>query len=101
MFDIKNSRDFLEKLFQDYDDLSNNRDSARLAINAALTAYHLAEWVWGDWLQTDYETWRKIGDVRDEASFKAWLDKNCFYFPVCSGLPTDQSTSSKRRPKVP
>jgi hypothetical protein len=81
MFDIRNSRDFLEKLFQDYEDLSNEPDSARLAINAAITAYHLAEWVWGDWLKTDFETWRRLS-IRDEVSFKAWIDKNCFYFPV-------------------
>jgi hypothetical protein len=81
MFNIQNSRDFLEKLYEDYDDLSNNRDSARLAINAALTAYHLAEWVWGDWLKTDYQSWRNLG-IRDEESFKAWLDGACFYFPV-------------------
>jgi hypothetical protein len=47
VFDIKNSRDFLEKLYQDYKDFQNNRQSARLAINDALTAYHFAEWVWG------------------------------------------------------
>ncbi|MCC8954394.1 hypothetical protein H8B02_13325 [Bradyrhizobium sp. Pear77] len=81
MFDIKNSKDFLEKLYEDYADYESNRKSARLAINAALTSYHLAEWVWGDWLKTDYATWRKLG-IRDEDTFKAWLDKECFYFPV-------------------
>jgi len=81
VFDIKNSRDFLEKLYQDYADFDNNRQSTRLAINSALTAYHLAEWVWGDWLKTDYATWKVLG-IRDEDTFKAWLDKNCFFFSV-------------------
>jgi hypothetical protein len=38
-----------------------------------MTAYHLHEWVWGDWLKTDHETWKKIGGIRDDRSFKARL----------------------------
>lgn len=79
MFDIKNSRDFLAKLYEDYDELAKKRDSVRLAINAALTAYHLAEWVWGDWLKTDYATWRALG-IRDEEGFMAWLDAQPTFF---------------------
>jgi hypothetical protein len=29
----------------------------------------------GDWLKTDYETWGKIGGIRDKESFKARLVK--------------------------
>lgn len=102
MFDIKNSRDFLEKFYEDYDDFQNNRQSARLAINAALTAYHLAEWVWGDWLKKDHVTWAKL-NIRDEETFIKWLDEACFYFPVMQRIANgskhfirkDQATTLK------
>jgi hypothetical protein len=73
MFDIITSRDFLAKLEADYTDFKAQSDSARHALNCLTTAYHLHEWVWGDWLKTDYATWNMLG-IRDEASFKKWLD---------------------------
>jgi hypothetical protein len=36
VFDIKNSRDFLEKLYQEYADFDKNRQSTRLAITGRL-----------------------------------------------------------------
>jgi hypothetical protein len=60
MFDIKTSRDFYEKLLDDCYDFQQDESSARLAINCAITAYHMHEWVWGDWLKTDHATWKKL-----------------------------------------
>ena len=51
MFDIITSRDFLEKLEGDFADFSEAPHSTRLALNCAMTAYHLHEWVWGEWLK--------------------------------------------------
>lgn len=73
MFDIITSEDFLGKLEADYADFKAQPDSTRHALNCIMTAYHLHEWVWGDWLKTDYETWQKIGGIRDKDSFKARL----------------------------
>jgi hypothetical protein len=73
MFDIITSRDFLDKLEAEYADFKAQPDSTRHALNCIMTAYHLHEWVWGDWLKTDYETWQKIGGIRDKDSFKARL----------------------------
>lgn len=73
MFDIVTSLDFLSKLEAEYIDFKAQPDSARYALNCIMTAYHLHEWVWGDWLQTDYEAWRKIGGIRDRDSFKMRL----------------------------
>jgi hypothetical protein len=53
MFDIKTSRDFYEKLLDDYYDFQQDESSARLAINCAITAYHMHEWVWGDYSVDD------------------------------------------------
>ena len=50
--------------------------SARHAINCAVTAYHMHEWVWGDWLKKDFETLRKLA----MASFLSWIDANEPFF---------------------
>jgi hypothetical protein len=47
MFDIITSRDFLAKLEADWDDFMKEPHSARLALNCAITAFHLHEWVIG------------------------------------------------------
>jgi putative phosphoesterase len=41
-------------MLEDYDDFVEQSGSPRHAINCMLSAYHMAEWIWGDWLQTDY-----------------------------------------------
>jgi hypothetical protein len=47
-FSIRTPRDFLEKLINEQGDLhASDCLSARHAINATMTAYHLHEWVWG------------------------------------------------------
>ncbi len=74
MFDIITSQDFLTKLEADYADFKAQPDSTRHALNCIMTAYHLHEWVWGDCLKTDYETWKKIG-IRDKDSFKTRLSQ--------------------------
>jgi hypothetical protein len=85
MFDITTSRDFHAKLKADFDDLIKQPDSARLALNCIITAYHLHEWVWGDWLKTDYATWKKLG-IRDKGSFLHWLYGAFPYFGYIQAL---------------
>ena len=58
MFDIVTSQEFLAKLEADCTDFKAQPDSARHALNCIITAYHLHEWVWGDWLNADYATWK-------------------------------------------
>ena len=57
----------------------------RLALNCAMTAYHMHEWVSGDWLKTDYAVWKELG-IRDIETFLAWIDRACPWFPVIQGL---------------
>jgi hypothetical protein len=61
MFDITTCRDFHRKLKADSEDFAKEQDSGRLALNCIITAYHLHEWVWGDWLKTDYAAWKQFG----------------------------------------
>jgi hypothetical protein len=85
MFDITTSSHFLWKLEADFDDYMKEPESARLALNCAITAYHLHEWVWGDWLQTDYDTWKAL-KIRDLDSFRTWIDRACVWFETIRQL---------------
>jgi hypothetical protein len=85
MFDIITCRDFHAKLKADFEEFGKEEDSARLALNCAITAYHLHEWVWGDWLKTDYAVWKKLG-IRDKESFIAWLERECPGFDTLEDL---------------
>ena len=93
MFDINTSRDLLNKLEADFEDLKADPMSARHALNAVVTAYHLHEWVWGEWLGTDFVTWKAIAGqdrtakseqqpivIRDRDSFRRWLKDRCYWF---------------------
>jgi hypothetical protein len=84
MFNIT-SQDFLAKLEADYADFKAQPDSARHALNCIITAYHLYEWVWGDWLKTDHVTWGKLS-IRGRETFKDWLYSNCPGFAVMESL---------------
>jgi hypothetical protein len=82
VFEIKDSVDFYGKMIEDYDDLVENPGSSRHAINCALSAYHIAEWIWGDWLKTDYDAWKKL-KIRDREGFLRWASSsNSWYVAI-------------------
>jgi hypothetical protein len=85
MFDIITSRDFFSKLEADFIDFKDQPDSTRHALNCIITAYHLYEWVWGDWLKIDHATWRKLS-VQSKETFKDWLKREWPGFAVLEGL---------------
>ncbi len=97
MFDIITSRDFLAKLEADFADYAKEPGSGCLALNCALTAYHMHEWVWGDWLKTDYAVWKAL-DIRDDKSFLAWIDKACPWFPVIQALTNGAKHFARNQP---
>lgn len=85
MFDIITSRDFYAKLVADFDDFMAVPDSGRLALNCTITAYHLYEWVWGDWLKNDYAVQKALG-IRDRDSFVAWIRRASVWFAIVESL---------------
>lgn len=85
MFDIITARDFLSKLEEDYADFKARPDSARRALNCIITAYHLHEWAWGDWLNRDYVIWNKLS-IRNIESFEKWLERECPGFALARKL---------------
>jgi hypothetical protein len=85
MFDIITSRDFLAKLEADLDEFMKETHSTRLPLNCAMTAYHLHEWVRGDWLKTDHATWKAL-KIRDKDSFIACIETACPGFTTIQQL---------------
>lgn len=45
-FDIKSSKDFFQKLVEDHEEFKLSSTSSRIALNCAMTAWHLTEWVY-------------------------------------------------------
>lgn len=79
IFGMNNSRDFLSKLEGDFSDWEKEPGSSRLALNCVLTAYHMHDWVWNDWVKEDASLLSKLG-VHDKSSFQKWLLSNCIWF---------------------
>ena len=90
MFDILNSRDFYQKLLEDFDDYMQKLDSAPLAMNCAITAHHMGNWVWGDFVKGDAALKAKLG-VKDKSDFMAWIDSQTVWY----GLVQSISNGSK------
>lgn len=97
MFNITTSTDFYGMLVQDFDEYMTETHSARRALHCAITAYHLREWVWEDWLAKDSIA-RSVIDVHDEHTFNRWINRCCVHFPLLRDLVngtkhfTDQSS---------
>jgi hypothetical protein len=85
MFGINSSIAFYCKMLEDYDDFVEQSGSPRHAINCMLSAYHMAEWIWGDWLQTDYATWAVL-KIKDKESFLRWVDSAQPWFNITQAV---------------
>ncbi|MET3615726.1 hypothetical protein ABID16_004073 [Rhizobium aquaticum] len=79
IFGMTNSRDFLNKLEGDFADWKKDPGSSRLALNCVLTAYHMHDWVWSDWLKEDASLQSKLA-LHDKNSFQKWLFRTCVWF---------------------
>ncbi|MBR0721787.1 hypothetical protein [Bradyrhizobium manausense] len=85
MFNILNSRDFYNKVIDDYQAFCRDNTSASAAINCALSSYHLAEWIWGDWLKKDERAKQRLR-IETIDDFKKWLDENAYSFSTLQAL---------------
>ena len=47
-FDIKTSKDFFNKLLDEYNEFQSGELSSRVALNFAMTACHLTEWIYNE-----------------------------------------------------
>jgi hypothetical protein len=80
MFDLNTSHDFYAMLVDDFDDYMAEPHSARRALHCAITAYHLPEWVWSDWLKKDLVVQKELGIRNKKDAFLSWVDRNCVGF---------------------
>lgn len=48
-FSIQTSEDFLKKLLEDYEEFKLNPISSRIALNCAITSWHLTEWIFNEY----------------------------------------------------
>lgn len=85
MFDLITSTDFYAALVQDFDDFMAEPHSARRALHCAITAYHLREWVWKDWLKDD-EAVKKVLGISNEKAFIKWINGACVWFSFVRDL---------------
>src|SRR5258708_636357 len=59
--------------------------ASRHAINCAISAFHMAEWIWGDWLEKDYLTWGKL-KIRTRDEFFGWVDSRTPWFKIAQSI---------------
>jgi len=97
MFDFRDSRDFYLKLLADFDDFMENQDSARHAMNCAITAHHMHDWVWNDFLKGDETTRKRMGISKDKTDFVRWIDANSIWF----GMVQEISNGTKHFGRQP
>ena len=45
-FDIQSPKDFFNKLVEDFDEFKKSDNSSRSALNCAMTAWHLTDWIY-------------------------------------------------------
>lgn len=72
-FEINKSHDFYMKLLEEHNDFKKNRTSSRFAINCAMNAWHLIDWVY-----YEYETI----NFKDLKLFQSYCKNNCSSFQI-------------------
>ena len=89
-FDIKNSDDFYKKLKEDYNEFCTKETSSRIALNCAMTAWHLHEWIYNDYKTT------KLRRFREVKKFGKELKKKCqslqLMQDICTGTKHTEIT---------
>ncbi|MFT3846420.1 MAG: hypothetical protein QM725_15290 [Lacibacter sp.] len=86
-FDIKSTKDFYNKLLEEYEDFQNNKTSTRIALNCAMTAWHLTEWVYHELSQKINNAPKSISLSKKEIKdFQDELKKQCLSLQIVNDL---------------
>jgi hypothetical protein len=86
MFDIQNSTDFYAKLLAEFDDFMSDQESARHAMNCAITAHHMYDWIWADFLKGSDAIRTELGIGNRKSDFAAWVAERSPWFAVVQEL---------------
>jgi hypothetical protein len=54
-------------------------------MNCAITAHHVADWVWGDFVKGDAALKAKIG-INDKNDFIAWIDSQTVWYGLVQSI---------------
>jgi len=73
VFGITTPAQLYAKLVLEFDDFCDDPGSGRHAMNFVITAYHLTEWAWKDFLKEDEVKRRELGIAKDINSFHVWI----------------------------
>jgi hypothetical protein len=74
MFGITTPVQLYVKLVQEFDDFCDSPGSGRHAMNFAITAHHMTEWVWKDFLKEDVAKQQELSIAKkDINTFRAWI----------------------------
>ena len=79
-FEIKTSKDFLNKLIIEVSDYERQLTSSRHAINAAMTAWHLVDWVYNEF--NFNSTFPNFSD------FKIYIKSRCPKLQIMNDIAT-------------
>jgi len=95
-FNIKTTRDFYNKLNEDYEEYFKDRLSSRKALNFALTAWHLSDWTYNEFNNKFKAAYKDLG------SFQSNLKELCpslqFMHDLTNG--TKHYTLKRHNPKI-
>ena len=86
VFAITNAREFREKVEEDLDELAKDIANSSRAMNAAISTYHLHEWLWGHVLKPKKPVKLGTSIINSKAEFVSWLDHNCPHFTLLQEL---------------
>ena len=86
VFAITNAREFREKVEQDLDELAKDIANSNRAMNAAVFAYHLHEWLWSHVLKPRKPVTLENSSIASKEDFKSWLELNCPHFNLLQNL---------------
>jgi hypothetical protein len=59
-FDIKTNKDFFNKLLEDHKELLSHNISSRAALNCAMTAWHLTDWICNEFNHILFNKYSKL-----------------------------------------
>lgn len=69
-FDIKNTEDFFRKLCEEYEEFERNKTSSRIALNCAMTAWHLTDWIYNEYGNQLKVNFKSIHEFRNDLKVK-------------------------------
>jgi hypothetical protein len=69
-FDIKHSKDFFAKLLADYSDFKVDKTVSRTALNCAMTAWHLIDWIYYEFGYNNSEQFNKLSLFQEYLKLK-------------------------------